>query len=286
MNKIPFSQENDIVTALPQGISKTKKWIIRRGKNKLFLKETINTKGAVTKQEIENINRQCDCFLPIIDQQSFDEKKYTLYPFLKGRKFESFTLQEVKKIAEKIGCTLSNLSKCKVDYPEMNLSKIKELFLQDVEFFFSCRKSPFDISKEEFIKEGLECLKSFQHAGQTLIHGDIKPENLIIAKNKIYFIDLDEMRKGYFAFNFQFTCQMLFFKSKKYSTFFKTLILSYFNNTIPLWFSENYKFMLYNKFFNRARLFIEKDDKVGEKLFYDEFRHIFNLIRKKDWQIC
>lgn len=285
MNKIPFSQENDVITPLPQGIAKTKKWIINRGKEKLFLKETFQTKNSLTKSEIDALQKQAPYFVPIIDEVVIEDKKYTLYPFIKGKKFNNTPLINVQTVATQVGQMLSSLAKIQSDLEKTNLEITKQRFLDDVEFFFANRTSPYNISKEDFVKEALICLESFSNAKQTLIHGDIKPENLIITKDKIYFVDIDEMKKGYFAFNFQFTCQMLFYKSKKYSTFFKSLIHSYFNNDIPSWFSQNYKFMLYNKFFNRARIFIEKGDKVGEMLFYKEFKHIFNLIRKKDWKI-
>ena len=249
------------------------------------MKETIPSKQALSKQEIEFIQKQSPFFIPVIDEKFVGNKKFTLYPFIQGRKFSSLPLSRVQEIGKNVGKMLSSLAKNEIQQPLMEINKIKENFLLDIEFFFNSRPSPFNISKEDFIREGLDLLNSFTNSKQNLIHGDIKPENLIITNDKIYFIDLDEMKNGFFSFNFQFTCQMLFYRSKKYSGFFKELILSYFDNNVPSCFIENYKFMLYNKFFNRARIFIEKGDKVGETLFYKEFKHIFNIIRKQDWKI-
>lgn len=285
MEQIPLSQKNDIITPLAEGIAKTKKWIITRDNQKLFLKETLVKKPHLSTKEMKDIKSQFDFFVPIIEEKSTGNKNYTLYPFIKGKKFNNHSLCQVDEIAKNVGKMLISLSKCNLDSNEVKFCEIKKNFLKDIEFFFSCRQSPFDITKEEFIKEGVSLLKSFEGQKQTLIHGDIKPDNIIISKDKIYFVDIDEMKKNFFSFNFQFTCQMLFYRSKKYSLFFRKVIETYFNSNIPDCFIENYKFMLYNKFFNRARIFIEKGDIEGERLFYKEFKHIFKLIRKKDWKI-
>ena len=285
MDQLPLSHEKDIIIPLPEGIANTKKWVISRDNQRLFLKETFVKQNSLTRQELNKIKSKFNFFVPVLEEKFVKDKNYTLSPFIKGKKFNNHTLFQTQTIADKVGKMLACLAKCNVDSDEIKLSDIKQNFLADIEFFFACRKAHFDFTKEEFIKEGLFLLKSFEGQSQHLIHGDIKPDNIIISKDKIYFVDIDEMKKGFFAFNFQFTCQMLFYRSKKYSEFFRRVILAFFDGNVPDWFVENYKFMLYNKFFNRARIFIEKGDIEGERLFYKEFKHIFKLIRKKDWKI-
>ena len=277
--KLPFVENGDIVEKLSTGHSKGEKWVVEKNNKKYFLKGT--EKSSLQKSVYKKINQTQKLLPTIFEEEIVDGKKWTLYEYKQGDIFEKLSLKKVDHLGERVGKALQTISKVKVDLPKSDFGEVEKNLKSEIEFYFSKREDKLPLSKQEILLLVDKFSTSFKNEKLVLIHGDIKPENIVFDKNELYFVDTDGMRYGYFVFNFEFSLQMFFDRRKRYKHFLWSVVNSFYDQNVPQSFYDNLSFVCIKKFFNRAKMFIEENDKKGEEEFVREFKPIFSHLKKR-----
>ena len=277
--KLPFVENGDIVEKLSTGHSKGEKWVVEKNNKKYFLKGT--EKSSLQKSVYKKINQTQKLLPTIFEEEIVDGKKWTLYEYKQGDIFEKLSLKKVDHPGERVGKALQTISKVKVDLPKSDFGEVEKNLKSEIEFYFSKREDKLPLSKQEILLLVDKFSTSFKNEKLVLIHGDIKPENIVFDKNELYFVDTDGMRYGYFVFNFEFSLQMFFDRRKRYKHFLWSVVNSFYDQNVPQSFYDNLSFVCIKKFFNRAKMFIEENDKKGEEEFVREFKPIFSHLKKR-----
>ena len=274
--ELPFLLKNDKVISLKKGHTTAKKWIVERDKKKYFLKETTS---VIQRDVYEEINSSTEALPKLIDQSGVGDKIYTLYEFKEGKDFEELTTDEILKYATLTAKKLKQFSKIKTNLPTQDLQETIKKCKEEIDFYFEKREDNLIVSKKEFSLFVDKFSTSFDCQKTVLLHGDIKPENIIF-DDDVCFVDTDQMRYGFFLFNFEYSVQMFFDKREKYKKFLWKMVEEYYDDILPEWFEDNLKFVCIKKFFNRAKMFISANDEVGEKEFIQEFKPIFEFLKQ------
>lgn len=273
---LPFLLDGDKITPLDKGHTMARKWLVERGKQKFFLKETNKT---IQKEVYKEISLSTKALPKLVEQFIQDGKTFSLYEFRESLDFDKMNAQEVLCFANLAAEKLKALSKAKASLPKQDIKKTIKTCKEEIGFYFENRQDNLPLSKEEFLQLVDKFSTSFEKQKPVLLHGDVKPENIIF-DNEVCFVDTDEMRYGPFVFNFEYSVQMFFDKREHYKTFLWQLVYNFYDGELPTEFENNLKFVCIKKFFNRAKMFICAKDRKGEQDFVEEFVPIFEFLKQ------
>ncbi len=274
---LPFLFRDDKIISIDRGHTTAKKWIVERKKKRYFLKQT---KQFVKKEIYDKIWVETKTLPKLFERTVQDAKIFSLYEFQDSKDFDSFSEKEVLDYANKTAESLKKFSMVEVDLPKQDLKETIKQCKEEIEFYFAKREDNLTILKNEFLVFVDNFSTSFERQKQVLLHGDVKPENIIFS-DEVCFVDTEEMRYGFFLFNFQYSVQMFFDNRERYRQFFWQLAKSYYDGKLPEEFENNLKFVCIKKFFNRVKMFIVAKDEKGEREFIDEFQPIFEFLKKE-----
>lgn len=305
--KIKFIQKQDVIEEVIGGHSGALVYKITRNNEKFFLK-IFNSK--LDKEKIMKIKAHTEIYkklniksLKIIDYGEIEniDKYYIVYNFIEGINLheytssDKFTLEDIRKIGEKIGKELLKLKKYK-NY-DKNLFKnndIKESNEEIVNNFNSLLEDEtakkiitqyFKIEEIEELKNIInEYIKIFENKEQNLIHGDTKRANIMIDSNDdMYIVDIEAMQVNYDIRNIKYQITWALFEGhEKEAEFLKGYFDGIYNNTRPIDFNKQIIFITITNFFNSSYSQYKKGnvDKLTE--YIKKCRELFDRIRKID----
>lgn len=212
---IKFIEKQDIIEEVKGGYSEAYTYKIKREDKKYFLKILRNRENAVERiQEIlqayeksglDTVNLiECD----VLKKQ---DMYYCIYDWIDGVDLSSLVSKKDQsyfyEIGKKVGEKLKLLKQSKMELKHIN--KVEDLPTKIQKWFQLLESVPKEIVYRYFKKEEVEVLKHrmvdyikyFQEKEKCIVHTDIKPGNIMIAKDKIYLIDIEGTEYDYDVFN-------------------------------------------------------------------------------------
>lgn len=305
---IPFVNKYDKVEKiLKGGHSPASLYKIIREDKEFFLKifdEEYNEKHILKIRQGLEIYKRLDInSLEIIDYGKIKEnnKYYIVYNFIQGENLKTytnlaeFTLQDIRKLGEKIGKELLKLE----NYKDFN----KEVFKQPnldiqtkevIDNFYSMmedKESKLMITKFFDLKEIEELRNQLNRYAllvkkekPKLIHGDIKRANIMIDNNKkIHIIDIESIQRNYEIMNFKYQMTYTLFEGNERE---KEFVSGYFDgiydNSRPANFNYKIIYIIILNFFNASYNMYKKCQKDKLFAYLNKSRNLFNKINSID----
>ena len=277
LNKIKFMEEGDILEKVSDGYSGALLYVIKRKREKFFLKifnKTFDYKEIDLLKKKLNIYKELNInSLEIIDSNKIGnlDKYYIVYNYIDGQNLKEFTnlkksnSQYIRYMGRKIGKQLNKLREYnKYDKNLFEFKDINKLTETIIENFKSMLKDEKIIGtiQKYFNKSELKNLETklkkyknvLKNIEPKLIHGDIKRSNIMIDKSKkLYIIDVESMQLNYDVMNFLYQMTWALFKENhREAEFVSGYFDGIYNNQRPKNFNEQILFITILNFFNES----------------------------------
>jgi len=307
---IKFIEKTDIIKQIKTGASQALAYKITRGKHNFFLKVFKGNINIEKVKESLEIYKKLDIkSLDIIDFGKIDQKIYKcyiVYNYIRGQNLrkrtqnKKYSLKYVRKIGEKIGkdfLKLKTFDKYNKDlYRHDDIDKIisdttKNLnLILENENYKNIILKYFTIKElEDFNNQLIEYASLFKDIEPTLIHADIKRDNIMVNKKnkfdifslKLYITDIESMKISYDVLNFMYIItNSLFEGNEKEAEFIKGYFDGIYSKSRPENFNKTIMFTLIINFFIRLYHIYTKTSIYEFETYVYNCKKVFDKISK------
>ena len=286
---IEFIKEEDILEEVTGGYSEAYKYKIRKPDKQYFLKILKNRENAIERiHEILEVYKKSGIDTVHLVNCGVLKKQdmyYCIYDWIDGNCLSSLIDEKdtdyFYKIGKKLGQKLKILKQLKKEAKYVN--KTKDLPNRVQEWLNFLENTPEEIVYRYFnrlemqdIKEKLvDYIKYFNEEDKCFVHMDIKLGNIMIANEKIYLIDIEDMEYNYDVFNILCWPIGVFDNTRKAECdkFFQKglfegfdLQREHFDKQILFMYMAKFCFSAYNKYIRKQNL----DQLILYKKAYDK----------------
>jgi len=304
---IEFVKKQDIIEEVTDGYSGALLYKITRGKNKYFLK-VFNK--IFYEDKIKRLKKQLDIYkhlniksLDIIEYGNIKDfsRYYIVYNYIDGVNLKVYTesrehsLKDVRHIGKYIGKEMLKLKKYEDYDKKLFLHKDIDtltkkviynfyLMLED-EHSYNIITNYFKIEEINKFRDKLnQYSRLIKCEKPKLIHGAIKRSNIMVDKNKnFYIVDVESMQVNYDIINFlhQMTWS-LFEGNEKETEFVSGYFDGIYNETRPVNFNYNILFITIINFFNTSYKMYKNSQNDKLNIYLEKCRKLFNKISQLD----
>lgn len=213
--EIKFIEKNDVIEEVYGGFSEAYTYKIQKADKTYFLKLLKNRENAIQRLlEILEIYKQSDIDTVTLVDCGILEKHnqyYCIYDWINGNKLSDFVEEKdfdyFYEIGKKVGKKLKSLKQLKKEPKYIN--KSGNLLEEIKKWFASLETVPDDIVYCHFNKKEVEDIKQkmidyaryFRKEDKCFVHTDIKMGNIMLEKEKVYIVDIEDMAYDYDVFN-------------------------------------------------------------------------------------